>query len=236
MKTSIHSKMLDRLQNGKHKKGNIFERASQAVSEFTGTTLAFILAMTIVLGWLITGPIFNYSNTWQLVINTATTIVTFLMVFLIQRMQNKDSRAIHLKLNELVASLEGPSNRLIDVENMTENELAILSKFYRRLGEMSKKESDLTRSHSIEEAEQMHRTKYRNRRKKFSQQQPSQRPQFKKPATIQPADQTQQSDAQQQQTTEQKKDERRPSRHRRRKPKNKKSEPLITPQQSDIIE
>lgn len=122
--------------------------------------MAFTLALLIILTWIVTGPYFDFSDTWQLVINTGTTIVTFLMVFLIQRMQNKDSRAIHLKLNELVAALEGPSNRLIDVEDLTEEELEILSSYYRKLAEMAKKEKNLAVSHSIEEATELHKAKY----------------------------------------------------------------------------
>ena len=142
------------------KRVNIFEKLSRTSTDFTGTTTAFIAALLIIIIWLITGPFFDYSNTWQLVINTGTTIITFLMVFLIQRMQNKDSRAIHLKLNELVASLKGPSNRLIDVEELDEAELETLSKFYKHLAEMAKKEKDLSVSHSIEEAKELHKTKY----------------------------------------------------------------------------
>jgi low affinity Fe/Cu permease len=139
---------------------NVFEKLSRFSTDFTGTTSAFILALLIIIVWLITGPLFEFSNTWQLVINTGTTIITFLMVFLIQRMQNKDSRAVHLKLNELVASLKGPSNRLIDVEELTEEELETLSRFYKHLAEMAKKEKDLSVSHSIEEAKELHKTKY----------------------------------------------------------------------------
>jgi low affinity Fe/Cu permease len=93
------------------------------------------------------------------VINTGTTIVTFLMVFLIQRSQNKDSLALHLKLNELVAAMEGASNRLIDIEDLTEDELSILHRHYAKLAAMSKHDLRLTMSHSIEEAEQRHRGK-----------------------------------------------------------------------------
>lgn len=144
-----------------HKKGiNPFERLAGFSVSFTGTTAAFIAALLIILVWLVSGPLFDFSNTWQLVINTGTTIITFLMVFLIQRMQNKDSRAIHLKLNELVASLKGPSNRLIDVEDLTEEELEMLSNYYRELARMAKKEKDLSSSHSIEEAKELHKTKY----------------------------------------------------------------------------
>ncbi len=146
--------------SAENKRVNIFERLSRFSTAFTGTTAAFILALAVIVAWLLTGPLFDFSNTWQLVINTGTTIVTFLMVFLIQRMQNKDSKAIHLKLNELVASLKGPSNRLIDAENLTEEELETLSDYYRHLAEMAKKEKDLSSSHSIEEAKELHATKY----------------------------------------------------------------------------
>ena len=142
------------------KKANIFERIAIAAISFTGTTTAFISALLIIIIWLITGPIFNFSDTWQLVINTGTTIITFLMVFLIQRAQNKDSKAIHLKLNELVASLKGPSNRLVDVEELTEEELEILSNYYKKLARLAKNELDLSASHSIEEAHQSHKEKY----------------------------------------------------------------------------
>src|ERR1051325_4242283 len=93
--------------------GQLLERFSRKATEATGTSTAFILALLVVIIWLITGPLFKFSDTWQLVINTGTTIITFLMVFLIQRSQNKDALAIHLKLNEIVAALEGASNRLV---------------------------------------------------------------------------------------------------------------------------
>ena len=142
------------------KRLNIFEHLAHRATVFSGSTVAFIFAFTVKIIWLITGPYFDFSDTWQLVINTSTTIITFLMVFLIQRMQNKDSRAIHLKLNELVASLKGPSNRLIDVEELREEELETLGKYYTKLAEMAKKEKDLSVSHSIEEAAELHKTKY----------------------------------------------------------------------------
>ncbi|MBP7810005.1 MAG: low affinity iron permease family protein [Bacteroidia bacterium] len=141
-------------------KANIFERISYYCTVFTGSTSAFIIASVIILAWLITGPLFDFSDTWQLVINTGTTIVTFLMVFLIQRAQNKDSKAVHLKLNELIASLKGPSNRLINVEELNEEEIRILSNYFQRLSEMAKKEQDLSQSHSIEEAQELHKEKY----------------------------------------------------------------------------
>ena len=104
----------------------MLERFSTAVTRWTGGTSAFVVALGVIVVWAVTGPLFAFSDTWQLVINTGTTIVTFLMVFLIQRAQNKDSRAIHLKLNELVAAMKGASNRLIDAEDLTEDELELL--------------------------------------------------------------------------------------------------------------
>jgi low affinity Fe/Cu permease len=138
---------------------NVLERFSSAVTRWTGSTQAFILATAIVLVWGLTGPLFGFSDTWQLVINTGTTIVTFLMVFLIQRSQNKDSLATQLKLNELVAAIKGASNRLIDVEDLSEDELRVLHRHYAKLVTMARKEADVTRSHSIEEAEARHSSK-----------------------------------------------------------------------------
>lgn len=142
------------------KRNKLFETLAHKATEFSGSTMAFMLAVLIILLWIVTGSYFKYSDTWQLVINTGTTIVTFLMVFLIQRSQNKDSRAIHLKLNELVAALDGPSNRLIDIEELTEAELEILTAYYRKLAEMASKEKSLSGSHSIEEAVELHKSKY----------------------------------------------------------------------------
>jgi low affinity Fe/Cu permease len=118
-----------------------------------GSSWAFGLALAVVLVWLITGPYFEFSNTWQLVINTGTTIITFLMVFLIQRAQNKDSLAIQLKLNELVAAIEGASNHLINVEDLGEEDVGILHQHYQKLAELVKHDHKVTQSHSIEEAE-----------------------------------------------------------------------------------
>jgi len=148
-----------------HKKTNrlsqFLERFSRTATEATGTSSAFILALLVIIVWLVTGPFFKFSDTWQLVINTGTTIVTFLMVFLIQRSQNKDALAIHLKLNEIVAALEGASNRLIDVEDLTEDEIKTLHKYYQRLVTMAKKDIKLTQSHSVEEADERHQVKHR---------------------------------------------------------------------------
>ena len=138
---------------------NFFERFASKVTKAAGSTPAFIGAFLLIFIWGITGPFFNYSETWQLVINTATTIITFLMVFLIQKSQNKDSLAIQLKLNELVAAHEFASNRLVDVENMTEDELKIIQKYYSRLSAMTKKDEELLQSHSIDEANAKHKFK-----------------------------------------------------------------------------
>jgi low affinity Fe/Cu permease len=136
--------------------GKKLEQASRAVTEWTGSSWAFAVAALVIVLWLVTGPIFHYSDTWQLVINTGTTVVTFLMVFLIQRSQNKDSLAIHLKLNELVAAVHGASNRLIDVEALTEAELGRLHTFYKHLATVAKRDIDLGQSHSVEEADALH--------------------------------------------------------------------------------
>ena len=127
------------------------------ISFVSGQPLAFVVAVGTIIVWGVTGPLFAFSDTWQLVINTGTTIVTFLMVFLIQRTQNKDSLAIQLKLNEIVAAIPGASNRLIDIEDLSEDELMKLHRFYGRLAEIAKHEADLLKSHSIEEAEVHHK-------------------------------------------------------------------------------
>ena len=138
----------------------MIERFATWATRWTGSTMAFCFAAGTIIVWLISGPIFRWSDTWQLVINTSTTIITFLMVFLIQRTQNKDSLALQLKLNEIVAAIDGASNRLIDIEDLSEAELRVLHKHYQKLAEMAK-EHRLTESHSIEEAEARHARKRR---------------------------------------------------------------------------
>jgi low affinity Fe/Cu permease len=140
--------------------GLLLERFSHQATVWAGSSMSFIIALSVIIVWGITGPIFKFSDTWQLVINTGTTIVTFLMVFLIQRSQNKDALAIHLKLNEIVAAIEGASNRLIDVEDLTEEEVTVLHKHYQKLVAMAKRDTKLTVSHSIEEAEERHERKH----------------------------------------------------------------------------
>ena len=148
------------MKNNKQKKvGFFFEKFSATVTRAAGSTPAFLVAFLIIIAWAITGPFFNYSETWQLVINTGTTIITFLMVFLIQKSQNKDALAIQLKLNELVAAHEFASNRLVDVENMTEDELKIIQKYYSKLSSFTKHEENLQQSHSIDEAQLQHNLK-----------------------------------------------------------------------------
>ncbi|MFN2531957.1 MAG: low affinity iron permease family protein [Pyrinomonadaceae bacterium] len=151
------------------KTGNTLSRAletfSRKATDATGTSTAFVLALVVIIVWALTGPLFHYSDTWQLVINTGTTIVTFLMVFLIQRTQNKDAAAIHLKLNEIVAAMDGASNRLIDVEDLTEAEIQTLRAHFHKLIELAKKDENLTGTHSIEEATTRHGAKYTKAKK-----------------------------------------------------------------------
>lgn len=136
-----------------------FEKISSGITRSVGTSTAFLISLFVIVVWAVTGPIFRFSDTWQLIINTGTTIITFLMVFLIQQSQNKDSLALQLKLNELIASNEKASNRLIVVEDLTQNELEVLKKFYVKLSELAKKENDLHSSHSVDEADDMHAQK-----------------------------------------------------------------------------
>ena len=136
-----------------------FEKLAERITRYTGSPTAFLIALLAILLWGISGPLFGFSDTWQLVINTGTTIVTFLMVFIIQQSQNKDSLALQLKLNELIAAEERASNRLIDVEDLTQEELDVLKKFYVKLSLLSKKENDLFSSHSVDEALDVHEEK-----------------------------------------------------------------------------
>jgi low affinity Fe/Cu permease len=142
------------------------ERFAQAATTFTGSTTAFLLAVAGLVLWGVTGPIFDYSEVWQLVINTSTTIITFLMVFLIQRSQNKESLAIQLKLNEIVAAVPGASNRLVSVEDLSEEELETLRAHFRTLAQLAKRDGSLKESHSIEDAEWRHESKSKAARKK----------------------------------------------------------------------
>lgn len=119
----------------------LFARLANKISQATGSFWTFSAALLIVLAWAATGPLFDFSETWQLVINTGTTIITFLMVFVIQHAQNKDMRAVQLKLNELIAAVEGASNRLIDVEDLTDRELEHLYSRFQTLAKTAQKVS-----------------------------------------------------------------------------------------------
>src|SRR5690349_5216839 len=115
----------------------IFAKQTERV---TGNPVTFVLAVTLIVVWAITGPIFHYSDTWQLVINTGTTIVTFLMVFLIQNSQNRDTGAIQTKLDELIRALEGAHNALLDLEELDESEIEHIRRDYRNLAAKARKE------------------------------------------------------------------------------------------------
>src|SRR5512146_2073710 len=123
------------MENGGARKGlsATFGLFAARVSHWVGSSSLFFIAVALVLAWGLTGPIFHYSDTWQLVINTATTIVTFLMVFLIQNAQNRDARAIHLKLDEIIRTIKHAHNEMIDIEKLSDGELEDLSKIYERL-------------------------------------------------------------------------------------------------------
>lgn len=146
----------------KETKIGLFERFANTATKFTGSSPAFIGAAAIVFLWAVTGPLFNYSETWQLFINTGTTIITFLMVFLIQKAQNKDGKAIQLKLNELIAAHDHASNRMVDIEDLTEDELDQLHKFYVTLSRLAKKENDIHSSHSIDAAKELNLEKVKS--------------------------------------------------------------------------
>ena len=137
----------------------VFDQFASRVTKATGSPISFFIAILAIIIWAATGPVFHYSDTWQLVINTGTTIITFLMVFVIQQSQNKDTIALQIKLNELIACNAEASNRLIDVEDLTEEELEVLKKFYVKLSRLSRKEIDVKASHSLEEAIQSHEKK-----------------------------------------------------------------------------
>lgn len=144
--------------NKNNKKKNIvkyrFNQFSTWVTKATGTSTAFFIALLVVIVWALTGHFFHYSETWQLIINTGTTIVTFLMIFVIQQSQNKDTMAIHLKLNELIAANELTSNRLVASEDLTDEELEVIKQYYQKISDLSKKKQTLFTTHSLDEAKQ----------------------------------------------------------------------------------
>ncbi|WP_118975929.1 low affinity iron permease family protein [Taibaiella koreensis] len=147
------------------KKESGFEKLANKITCWTGSSMAFGFAAGAVLVWIITGPVFKFSDTWQLVINTGTTIITFLMVFLIQKTQNKDSKAIQLKLNELIAASQKASNRMVDIEDLQESELDTLHSYYQRLSDKAEEDDDIHKSHSIDAADDLQEEKTKARRK-----------------------------------------------------------------------
>jgi low affinity Fe/Cu permease len=155
-----------RKKKKKSKAKAAFERFSTKVTKAAGSPVAFLLAFLVIIGWAVLGPVFGYSDTWQLVINTGTTIITFLMVFVIQQSVNKDTVAMHIKMNELIAATATASNRLIDVEDLTADELETLKKFYIKLSILAKKEDDIHTTHSIDEASEVHDLKKKARHPK----------------------------------------------------------------------
>jgi low affinity Fe/Cu permease len=117
---------------------SLFGRFATATARASGRSGTFALAMTMILAWLATGPLFGFSDTWQLVINTATTIVTFLMVFLIQNTQNRDAEAVQVKLDELIRATAGAHNALLDLEDLEQNELDAVRRDYARLAQAAR--------------------------------------------------------------------------------------------------
>ena len=120
-----------------------FSQLAKVASRFTGRPACFALALAVVVGWLVTGPLFGFSDTWQLVINTATTVVTFLMVFLIQATQNRDTEAMHIKLDELIRATHGAHKRLLDLEEREEKDLDTLRQRYEALAERARRRGDI---------------------------------------------------------------------------------------------
>lgn len=123
---------------------DVFRKFANKTSEVVGSPWAFIVAVTIIVVWAISGPIFGFSDTWQLVINTGTTIITFLMVFLIQNTQNRDAKAIHLKLDELIRSVEGARDELVDLEDLSDDDL---KKLQQQFEELRKQQGDQVEEH-----------------------------------------------------------------------------------------
>jgi len=134
------------MTNDKKVELNLFQRFASETSYVVGSKWAFLAAILIVVGWAATGPLFRYSDTWQLVINTATTVVTFLMVFVIQNTQNRDARAIHLKLDEIIRAIDVARNDMIDIERLSDRELEVLSQKFERIRQASANRKQKLRS------------------------------------------------------------------------------------------
>jgi low affinity Fe/Cu permease len=143
-----------------------FRKFAQATADLVGSPWAFILALLVLIAWAITGPAFGFSDTWQLVINTGTTILTFLIVFLIQNTQNRDARAMHLKLDELIRSLDNARNSMVDLEDLSDDELARLQKEFVRLrekqGEVVEAAQEITEAVADLESQPARRANSRN--------------------------------------------------------------------------
>jgi len=150
--------------SGVHRLGRLFDGAARTATRAAGTAYAFALALLVVIGWALSGPLFAYSESWQLVINTGTTIVTFLMVFVIQHAANKDSVALHLKLNELLAAVREASNGMIAVEDLDEDELQLVRQFYSRLAQLDRAAGGVSHSHSSDRVVHAHARKRRHSR------------------------------------------------------------------------
>lgn len=129
-----------------------FEKISNTITNYSGSTPVFLVAVGLILFWGFSGPVFHFSNTWLLIVNTGTSIITFLMVFLIQKSQNKESIAVQLKLNELIAANNSASNRLLNIQDLSEEQLNTLYEHYRTLVELTQKAKSSTKSHSVEDA------------------------------------------------------------------------------------
>lgn len=140
-----------KIPSRKLRTARFFDHLASRITKYAGKPVVSVAALALIIIWAASGPAFHYSDTWQLVINTGTTVITFLMVFIIQQSQNKDTQALQLKLNELIACNEKASNRLVDIEDLTEDELEMLKKFYVRISKKAAKEKDLHKSHSLDE-------------------------------------------------------------------------------------
>ena len=128
-----------------------FEKLSTGIARVAGSSAALIVAFVLVMTWIMCGPIFHYSNTWQQLINTSTTVITFLMVFIIQQAQNKDTLAIQIKLNELIAATKGASNKALNIEDLTGEELKVLKMLYSKISDLAEKEGKPNAAYSIDE-------------------------------------------------------------------------------------
>jgi len=157
--------MNTRINPDKLGKAEAFNKITGVVTSAAGSPVAIICSFLLIILWAIGGLFFGFTDTWQLIINTLTTIITFLMVFTIQHSQNKETMAIQLKLNELIACNENASNRLVDIEDLTDAEVKLIKEFYTRLSTLSAKENNLKASHSLDEAEDIHERKSKTLRK-----------------------------------------------------------------------